>query len=161
MSTPLAIGSRASAKAQRDWLSSRPLVPPALNTTQQAELKAAVQAPPEASGIGLANWNWKVVSMFAQERFGLMLSPSSCLNYLHRLGFVVKRPKKRLLKADAAKREAFVAAYVAPCAEAQAKGAKISFVDEAHFRALELPARGAQSATSEDSCRQGKRLPMT
>ena len=39
------------------------------------------------------------------------LSRSSCLNWMHRLGFAFKRPKKRLLKADEAKREAFVAEY--------------------------------------------------
>ena len=33
---------------------------------------------------------------------------TSCLNYLHRLGFAFKRPKKRLVKADEGKREAFV-----------------------------------------------------
>ena len=37
---------------------------------------------------------------YVADRFGLALSRSSCLNYLHRLGFVLKRPKKRLLKAD-------------------------------------------------------------
>ena len=87
------------------------------------------------SGIGLANWNWKAVCTFIQEHFGRLLSSSSCLNYLHRLDFVVKRPKKRLAKADAAKREAFVAAYEALRAEAQRTGARIFFVDEAHFRA--------------------------
>ena len=70
-----------------------------------------------------------------QERFGLWLSSRTCLNYLHRLGFVLKRPKKRLLKAKAEQREAFVAAYVTLRQEAQAQGAKIFFVDEAHFRA--------------------------
>ena len=116
--------------------------PPALDPAQQAELKAAVQAAPAAAGMDLANWNWKVVRQFVQERFGQVLSRSSCLNYLHRLGFVVKRPKKRLLKANAEKRAAFVAAYVALRAEAQASGAKIFFVDEAHFRAdVELRAK--------------------
>ena len=57
------------------------------------------------------------------------------LNYLHRLAFVVKRPKKRLLKADAAKREAFIAAYGTLRTVAQDKGARTFFVDEAHFRA--------------------------
>ena len=52
------------------------------------------------AGIGLANWNWKVVHQFASERFGISLSRSGCLNYLHRLGFVLKRPKKRLSPAD-------------------------------------------------------------
>jgi transposase len=76
-----------------------------------------------------------VVRQFVQERFGRALSTRSCLNYLHRLDFVLKRPKKRLLKANAEKRAAFVASYVALRIEAQARGAKIFFVDEAHFRA--------------------------
>ncbi len=88
-----------------------------------------MQAAPIAAGIDLANWNWKVVRQFVQERFGRRLSSRSCLNYLHRLGFVVERPKKRLLKANAEKRAAFVAAYVALRDEAQAKGAKIFFLN--------------------------------
>ena len=98
-------------------------------------MKAVVQALPEKAGINLANWNWKVVRRFVQERFGRSLSRSSCLNYLHRLGFVLKRPKKHFLKADEAKREAFVAAYAALVIEARQVGAKIFFADEAHFRA--------------------------
>ena len=72
-------------------------------------MKEAAPEPPAKSGIELANWNWKVVRQFVSERFGICLSRSSCLNYLHRLGFVLKRPKKRLVKADEAKRKAFVA----------------------------------------------------
>ena len=63
------------------------------------------------------------------------MSRSSCLNYLHRLGFAFKRPKKRLLKADAEKREAFVVEYAALREEAGRTGARILFADEAHFRA--------------------------
>ena len=51
------------------------------------------------------------------------------------MGFVLKRPKKRLLKADAAKRETFVAEYAALVDEAQQVGAKVFCVGEAHFRA--------------------------
>ena len=98
-------------------------------------MKAAVQEPPAMSGIGLANWNWKLVRQFLLERFGISLCRSSCLNYLHRLGFAFKRPKKRLIKADEAKREAFVAEYAALWDEAGRTGAKIFFADEAHFRA--------------------------
>jgi len=94
-----------------------------------------VQAPPREAGIELANWNWKVVREFVRRRFGRELVASSCLNYLHRLGFVLKRPKKRLLKADAEKRAEFVALYAALRAEAERMDAKIFFVDEAHFRA--------------------------
>ncbi len=51
------------------------------------------------------------------------------------LGFVLKRPKKHFLKADEAKREAFVTAYAALLIDARQLGAKIFFADEAHFRA--------------------------
>lgn len=98
-------------------------------------MKTAVQGAPRAVGIELANWNWKVVRTFVERRFGRALCRSSCLNYLHRLDFVVKRPKKRLLKADDVLREAFVVAYIALRREAQEQGRKIFFVDEAHFRA--------------------------
>ena len=54
---------------------------------------------------------------------------------MHRLGFAFKRPKKRLLKADEAKREAFVAEYAVLREEAQRTEARIFFADEAHFRA--------------------------
>ena len=94
-----------------------------------------VQQPPATSGIELANWYWKVVRQYVAERCGVSLSRSSCLNYLHRLGFAFNRPKKRLLKADAEKREAFVAEYAALREEAGRTGARILFADEAHFRA--------------------------
>ena len=68
---------------------------------------------PAESGISLANWNWKVVCQYVSERFGISLSRSTCLNYLHHLGFAFKCPEKRLVKADEAKREAFVAEYAA------------------------------------------------
>ena len=98
-------------------------------------MKGAVEQPPAAAGIVMANWYWKVVRQFVSERFGISLSRSSCLNWLHRLGFAYKRPQKRLLKADESKREAFVAEYAALWEEAQRTGAKIFFADEAHFRA--------------------------
>ena len=109
--------------------------PPALDQAQQEELKGAVEQPPATAGIVMANWYWKVVRQFVSERFGISLSRSSCLNWLHRLGFAFKRPKKRLLKADESKRETFVAEYAVLWEEAQRTGARIFFADEAHFRA--------------------------
>ena len=76
-----------------------------------------------------------MVRAFCRERFGVTLCRSSCLNSLHRLGFVVRRPKKRLLKADAAKRAAFVREYAALRVVAELTGATIFFADEAHFYA--------------------------
>jgi len=109
--------------------------PPALRAEAQAGLKVAVQAAPAEVGIALANGNWKVVRQFVEARCGVRLCRSACTRYLHRLGFAYKRPKKRLLKADEARRAAFVQEYVALLAGAQAAGAKIFFADEAHFRA--------------------------
>ena len=106
-----------------------------MNRERQAELKAAVQELPSQAGIDLSNWNWKAVRRLVEERFGLTLSRSGCLNYLHRLGFVLKRPKKRLVKADPVRREGFVREYIALTAAARRTGAKIFFADEAHFRA--------------------------
>ncbi len=106
-----------------------------MTTGASTGLKVAVQATPAEVGIDLANWNWKVVRQFIEARCGIRLSRSTCLRYLHRLGFVYKRPKKRLLKADEATRAAFIEQYAALLAEARATGAKIFFVDEAHFRA--------------------------
>ncbi len=63
------------------------------------------------------------------------LPPSPRGQALHRLGFAFERPKKRLLKADAEKRDAFVAEYASLKSQAQEFGAKIFLVDEAHFRA--------------------------
>jgi len=75
------------------------------------------------------------VRRFVAERFGITLERSACRNYLCRLGFVVKRPQKRLLKADETKRAAFVPGYAALRADAQGTGAKHFFADEAHFYA--------------------------
>ena len=72
---------------------------------------------------------------FVSERFAVSPSRSTCLEYLHRLGFAFKRPKKGLLKADAEKRESFVAEYAALAFQAQESGERIFFADEAHFRA--------------------------
>ena len=109
--------------------------PPALEPAQQEELKEAVQQLPTTWGMELANWNWKVVGQFVWERYGISISRSGCLKWLHRLGFAYKRPKKRLLKADEGKRTDFAAEYATLWEERQETGARMFFADEAHFRA--------------------------
>ena len=87
------------------------------------------------AGINLSTWNWNQVRRYVEDRCGLALSQSSCLNYLRRLGFVLKQPKKRLLKADPARRRALVGEYAALMVSAARTGTKISFADEADFQA--------------------------
>lgn len=113
-------------------------------------------------GLDLAKWTWKGVRQFVQERFDCLLSSRTCLNYLHRLGFVLKRPKKRLCKANAEKRASFVKEYAVLRAEALLSGAKIFFVDEAHFRAdVELRSqwvlRGEPALVDSSSPRLGEK----
>ena len=95
-----------------------------------------MQELPAMAGIELANWNWKVVHQFVSERFSISLSRSGCLNYLHRLGFVLEasqeaigqgRQKEAGVLRDGVRRPDGGSA--ADC------GAKIFFADEAHFRA--------------------------
>lgn len=129
--------------------SSRPVTAPALDPDAQAKVKLAVQATPSEVGINLAGWNWKVVREFIETHCGLRRSRSSCLRYLHRLAFVCKRSKKRLLKVDEAKRAAFVAEYTALLAEA-----KSFFADEAHFRA---DGGGPPGACGRSGCSRATR----
>ena len=135
---------------------------PPLDEAQREELKEAVQQPPATSGVELANWYWKVVRQFVLERCGIELSRSSCLNYLYRLGFAFKRPKKRLVKADEAKRHAFVAEYATLWEEVGRTDGKIFFADEAHFRAdAELRGkwvmRGKPALVDSNSPRYGEK----
>jgi transposase len=121
-----------------------------------------VQRPPREAGIDLADWHWKVVQRFVRARCGITLGRSSCLKYLHRLGFVRKRPIKQLLKADEAKREAFIAAYAAVRRAAQTTGAKIFFVDEAHFYAdvdlhVKWVLKGTPALVASTSPRYGEK----
>ena len=108
------------------------------------------------------NWNWKVVCQYVTEHFGISLSRSSFLNYLHRLEFAFKRPKEPLLEAHEAKREAFVVEYAALRDEARRTGAKIFFAGEAHFRGdAELPGkwvlRGEPALVESNSPRYGEK----
>lgn len=83
----------------------------------------------------IATWTWKAVAQYLRAQFGISLSRTSCLRYLHRLDFVCKRPKKQFSKADPLKRAAFVRTYAAVLADATRIGASVFFADEAHFRA--------------------------
>ena len=109
--------------------------PPPLKGRSRRRFEGRCRSCPPTQASNLANWNWKVVCQYAYQRFGIRLSRSTCLNYLHRLGFAFKRPKKRLLKADDAQRESFLGEYAALREEARRTGARIFFADEAHLRA--------------------------
>jgi len=121
-----------------------------------------VQHPPRDVGIEQASWHWKVVRRFLSDRFGITLARNACRTYLRRLGFVVKRPGKRLLKANETKRAAFVADYAELRTTAQDTGAKHFFVDEAHFYADVDPhgmwvLKGTRALVDSTSPRYGEK----
>jgi hypothetical protein len=76
----------SGAPARRSWRPSTPTAPTALDPAGQADLTAAVQAPP-AAGSDLADWNWEVARRFIDRRAGVRLSRRTCRRRLHRLGF--------------------------------------------------------------------------
>lgn len=117
---------------------------------------------PRDVGVPIATWTWKAVAQFLRIQFDISLSRTSCLRYLHRLGFVCKRPKKRLAKADPGTRADFVQTYAEVVDEAARTGASIFFVDEAHFRAdAELTRlwtpRGEPALVSSSSPRRAEK----
>lgn len=70
--------SPSSAMAPTRWRSSRWAAPPAVGAEARAGLKVAVQAAPAEVGIALANWSWKVVRQFVEDRCGVRLCRSAC-----------------------------------------------------------------------------------
>ena len=119
-------------------------------------------AAPVKAGIAAATWSWQSVRQFVVRHAGKRLSPRSCVRYLHRLGFVWKCPKRQLLKANPAKRTAFVELYRTVVEAAAARGARIFFADEAHFRADgDLHGlwvlRGADALVASTSPRYGEK----
>ena len=90
------------------------------------------------------------------------LSASTRGQVLHRLGFALKRPSKRLVKADEAKRECFVGEYAALTQEARLTGGKIFFADEAHFRAdAELRSKWVLKGEPAPRFHEGRLCPAT
>ena len=80
------------------------------------------------------------------------LFPSARGQVLHRLGFAFKRPKKRLVKANESKRQAFVAEYAAFWDQSGRTGAKVFFADEAHFRVDEAIWGWAREEATGNLC---------
>ena len=98
-----------------------------------------------------------------QDHFELALRRSSCLNYRHRLGFALKRPRQRLVQADPVRREAIVSEYAALKAVADRTGTKIFLADEAHFRADgnlrgKWVLKGAPALVESTSPRRGEKV---
>lgn len=64
--------------------------------------------PPRAVGIKAGRWTAKLVAAYVQRTLGKRIHLETARRYLHELGLGLKRPRKRLVKADRAQQEAFM-----------------------------------------------------
>ncbi len=77
-----------------------PGVPPKLSAEQRAELVDVIDAGPMAAGYGSGVWTGPMIADLIEARFGYRYHNHSVPPLLHKLGFSVQRPRKRLARAD-------------------------------------------------------------
>jgi transposase len=71
-----------------------------LSAEQREEVAHAVEHGPEAAGFASGVWTARMVAEFIRERFGVACSWKYVPELLHKLGFSVQRPRKKLSRAD-------------------------------------------------------------
>ncbi len=76
---------------------------PLLSAELQAELAARLQQPPEDGGL----WTGPKVACWMQGRLGRPVAPQRGWEYLCRLGYSPRVPRRQHAKADAASQEVF------------------------------------------------------
>jgi putative transposase len=77
-----------------------PGVPPKLSAEQREELIETIDAGPMAAGYGSGVWTGPMIADLIEARFGYRYHNHSVPPLLHKLGFSVQRPRKRLARAD-------------------------------------------------------------
>ena len=79
--------------------------PPRLTEDQLSELAEVVDAGPQAAGFSTGVWTGPMIGQLISQRFGMSYHNHHIPWILHRLGFSVQRPRKRLARADAQAQE--------------------------------------------------------
>lgn len=83
---------------------------PALNKEEFKILDQVVQRPPRRSGIKTGRWSGKSAAAYIKKVFGKTVHPHTARRYLRRLGFVLKKPRKKFTKAREKDQRAFAMA---------------------------------------------------
>lgn len=83
----------------RTW--AAPGATPKLSDEQREELTALIEAGPMAAGYGSGVWTGPMIADLIEARFGHRYHNHTVPALLHKLGFSVQRPRKRLARADA------------------------------------------------------------
>lgn len=73
---------------------------PRMTVNQDDELAALIDAGPQAAGFSTGMWTGPMIGELIRRRFGLSYHNHHIPRLLHRLGFSVQRPRKRLARAD-------------------------------------------------------------
>lgn len=73
---------------------------PRLSPEQLEEVGQVIEAGPEAGGFACGVWTARMVAELIRGRFGVGYSWKYVPELLHKLGFSVQRPRKRLSRAD-------------------------------------------------------------
>jgi transposase len=81
---------------------------PKLSVNQQDEVVALIEAGPLACGFTGGIWTGPRVGELIRQRFGVSYHNHHVPWVLHRLGFSVQRPRKRLARADKEKQEVWL-----------------------------------------------------
>ena len=81
---------------------------PRLTPAQYTELTALIEAGPQAAGFATGMWTGPMIGDLIRRRFGVSYHNHYIPPLLHRLGFSVQRPRKRLARADTAAQAAWL-----------------------------------------------------
>lgn len=73
--------------------------PPSLNPNLQAQLKKDLEKSPDKFGLPRAAWDGTMLVIHLKERFGVKLKVRQARNWMHRLGYTVKRASYAYVQA--------------------------------------------------------------
>lgn len=90
-----------------DGLRPRKAAGPALRLApdQLAELTAAIDAGPQAAGYTTGMWTGPMIGDWIRRMYGVKYHNHHIPRLLHKLGFSLQRPRKRLCRADKERQE--------------------------------------------------------
>jgi transposase len=81
---------------------------PKLSPAQQQELATLIEAGPQEAGYNTGIWTGPMIGDLIHRQFKVRYHNHHVPWLLHRLGFSVQRPRKRLARADAEKQEVWL-----------------------------------------------------
>lgn len=102
--TQSAVTKWLAAYVEQSFDGLSPAKPPGpqsrLSVEQLEEVAQSIENGPEAAGFASGVWTARMVTKFIRERFGVAYNWKYVPELLHKLGFSVQRPRKKLNRAD-------------------------------------------------------------